>query len=85
MHVAGEIEVVETGLLEHRRLLRAHVRRQEENRVARVLPVECGASASELIGDNRRILVSEVALLDDEVALRLAADPSDQLRDEWVG
>ena len=74
VHVAREVDVVDTGALERRRLLFADVRRKEQNSIVRVLLAEFGPPTIELVGDYGGVLMTEVTLLYEEVALRLAAE-----------
>src|SRR5918996_2909651 len=74
VHVAGEIEVVDAGPLEDSRLLRAHVRGEEEQPIASMVASQFGATAVQLLRDDGGVLVAEVTLHLDEVTDRLARD-----------
>jgi len=68
VRVAGQIDVVDAGSLEHGRVLRADVRREEQQAIGRVFGWQPRAAAAHLIGDHRGILEAQVPLLLNEVS-----------------
>src|SRR5262249_55057883 len=73
VHVAGEIEVVDAGPLENSRLLRPHVRGEEEQPIASIVAGQFGPPAVQLLCDDGGILVAEVTLDLNQVTDGLAS------------
>jgi hypothetical protein len=68
VRIARQIDVVDTSSLEHGRVLRPDVRREEEQSVGCVLWWQSRATAQHLIGDHRGVLETQVPLLLNQVS-----------------
>jgi hypothetical protein len=68
VRIARQIDVVDTSSLEHGRVLRPDVRREEEQSVGCVFWWQSRATAQHLIGDHRGVLETQVPLLLNQVS-----------------